>query len=93
MTANTRVKNPSVEQKTCSRFAVLRVVTKAAGVLDEAMHHGCLQLEPLLHIGIHLVCGIAGVEKVRRQHDGQVAAVHLVLGTPGEKKTRLTNWT
>lgn len=57
--------------------------TEAAGVLDEAVHHGRLQLEPFLHVGVHLICRVTRVKKVGRQHDGQVAAVHLVLAAPG----------
>lgn len=73
--------------------------TEVSGVLDEAVHHGRLQLEPLLHVGVHLVRSVSGVKEVRRQHDGQVAAVHLVLATPEishkqmqlmERKTKLS---
>lgn len=60
----------------CGRTEVLRV-------LYEAVHHGRLQLEAFLCVGVHFVRPVSRVEEVGGQHDSQVIAVHLVLGAPG----------
>lgn len=60
--------------------------TEVLRVLYEAVHHGRLQLEPFLRVGVHFVRPLPRVKEVGRQHDSQVAAVHLVLGAPGSSQ-------
>lgn len=66
--------------------------TKAVGILYEAVHDGCLELETLLSVGVDLLCTVSKVKKVGSQYYRQITAVHLILCTPagGEKKRQ--NW-
>lgn len=63
--------------------------TETAGVLDETMHDCRLELDALLHVGVHFFCPVSKVKKVGSQYHGQVTAVHLVLCAPATQTGKL----